>query len=91
MHNMEYADILEDASKVMGKDERLTLATTLDEKRETWLEKIKEDLMEKIRKRISLESAQYQEDQKNQEGSRPVSMQQGRDCTPVSSPYAVTM
>ena len=26
----------------------LTLATTLDEKRETWLEKIKEDLMEKI-------------------------------------------
>ena len=59
---MEYADILEEASKVMGDDERLTKATALDGKRETWLEKIKSHLMEKIRTRISLvQSAQYQE------------------------------
>ena len=52
----------------MGNDERLAEATALDGMRETWLEKIKTDLEGKLRMRLSLiQSAQHQEDQKNQE------------------------
>ena len=85
----------------MGTDNRLTLATALDGRRETWLGKIRADLMEKIRRSL-IQSEQHQEDQKNQDDTKPVSlkqdrssrqdsMQQSRDCMPVSSHYEVTM
>ena len=58
--------------------------------------------MEKIRRKSLVQSDHCQEDQKNQEGSRtvplkqdrgssPVSMLQGKDGTPVPSHYAVSM